>query len=37
MAEAVPGPATDVLSKVAEELNVVIIASLFENGAGYLS
>ena len=33
MAEAVPGPATDVLSKVAEELNVVIIASLFEKRA----
>ncbi|HRG88355.1 MAG TPA: carbon-nitrogen hydrolase [Chitinophagales bacterium] len=30
LAEAIPGPGTDVLSKVAKELNVVIIASLFE-------
>src|SRR5882757_8521193 len=30
LAEAIPGPSTDTLSKVAEELNVVIIASLFE-------
>lgn len=30
LAEAVPGPSTDQLSKVAKELNVVIIASLFE-------
>lgn len=30
LAEAIPGPSTDALSKVARELNVVIIASLFE-------
>src|SRR4051812_21380516 len=30
LAEAIPGPSTDELSKVAKELNVVIIASLFE-------
>lgn len=30
LAEAIPGPSTDELSKVAAELNVVIIASLFE-------
>jgi N-carbamoylputrescine amidase len=30
LAEAVPGPATDSLSKLAKELGVVIIASLFE-------
>ncbi len=30
LAEAVPGPSTDALSKIAKELNVVIIASLFE-------
>lgn len=30
LAEAVPGPATDKLSTLAKELNVVIIASLFE-------
>jgi N-carbamoylputrescine amidase len=30
LAEAVPGPSTNELSKVAKELNVVIIASLFE-------
>lgn len=30
LAEAIPGPSTDRLSKVAEELGVVIIASLFE-------
>ena len=33
LAEAIPGPSTDALSKVAEELNVVIIASLFEKRA----
>lgn len=33
LAEAIPGPSTDSLSKVAEELNVVIIASLFEKRA----
>lgn len=30
LAEAIPGPGTDALSAVARELNVVIIASLFE-------
>jgi N-carbamoylputrescine amidase len=30
LAEAIPGPSTDKLSKVAKELGVVIIASLFE-------
>ncbi len=30
LAEAIPGASTDALSKVAKELNVVIIASLFE-------
>ncbi len=30
LAEAIPGDSTDALSKVAKELNVVIIASLFE-------
>lgn len=33
LAEPIPGPSTDVLSKVAAELNVVIIASLFEKRA----
>ncbi len=30
LAESIPGPSTDALSKIALELNVVIIASLFE-------
>src|SRR6478736_7252100 len=30
LAEAIPGPSTDILSTLAKELNVVIIASLFE-------
>ena len=30
LAEPIPGPSTDVLGKVAAELNVVIVASLFE-------
>src|SRR4051812_6695750 len=30
LAETIPGPTTDVLSKLAKELGVVIIASLFE-------
>ncbi len=30
LAEAIPGPSTDALSQIAKELNVVIIASLFE-------
>src|SRR3954469_14148272 len=33
LAEPVPGPSTDILSKVAAELNVVIVASLFEKRA----
>jgi N-carbamoylputrescine amidase len=33
LAEAVPGPSTDTLSSLAAELNVVIIASLFEKRA----
>ena len=33
LAEAIPGPSTDALSKVAAELNVVIVASLFEKRA----
>jgi N-carbamoylputrescine amidase len=33
LAEAIPGPSTDELSKLATELNVVIIASLFEKRA----
>ena len=33
LAEAIPGPSTDALSILAKELNVVIIASLFEKRA----
>jgi N-carbamoylputrescine amidase len=33
LAEAIPGPSTDELTKVAADLNVVIIASLFEKRA----
>ncbi len=33
LAEPVPGPSTDVISKIARELGVVIIASLFEKRA----
>jgi N-carbamoylputrescine amidase len=33
LAEMIPGPTTDVLSKLAQELKVVIIASLFEKRA----
>ena len=33
LAESIPGPSTDVLSKVASELGIVIIASLFEKRA----
>lgn len=33
LAESIPGPSTDELSKVAAELNVVIVASLFEKRA----
>ncbi|HRI19628.1 MAG TPA: nitrilase-related carbon-nitrogen hydrolase, partial [Panacibacter sp.] len=33
LAESVPGPSTDVLGKLAAELGVVIIASLFEKRA----
>ena len=33
LAEAIPGPTTDILQKTAKELGVVIIASLFEKRA----
>jgi N-carbamoylputrescine amidase len=33
LAESIPGPSTEILSKVASELGVVIIASLFEKRA----
>lgn len=33
LAESIPGPSTDILSKLANELKVVIIASLFEKRA----
>ena len=33
LAETIPGPSTEILSKLAGELNVVIIASLFEKRA----
>jgi N-carbamoylputrescine amidase len=33
LAEPIPGPATDVMSKLAKELDVVIISSLFEKRA----
>ncbi|HET9294184.1 MAG TPA: carbon-nitrogen hydrolase [Gemmatimonadales bacterium] len=33
LAEAIPGPSTEALGKLADELNVVIIASLFEKRA----
>ena len=33
LAETIPGPSTEALSQVAKELNVVIIASLFERRA----
>jgi N-carbamoylputrescine amidase len=33
LAEAVPGPSTDVLGKLARELDLVIVASLFERRA----
>jgi N-carbamoylputrescine amidase len=36
LAETIPGPATDVLSVIARELDVVIIASLFEKRASGL-
>lgn len=36
LAEAIPGETTDILSKVAKENNVVIIASLFEKRAAGL-
>jgi N-carbamoylputrescine amidase len=36
LAEAIPGPSTDILSAVANELGVVIIASLFEKRAAGL-
>jgi len=36
LAEAIPGPTTDVLGKLAAELGVVIVASLFERRAAGL-
>src|SRR6188768_3981594 len=33
LAEPIPGPSTDTLSAIAKELNIVIIASLFEKRA----
>ncbi len=33
LAETIPGPSTEALSKLAKELNIVIIASLFEKRA----
>src|SRR6187455_32342 len=33
LAEPIPGPSSDALSKLAKELNVVIVASLFEKRA----
>lgn len=36
MAEPIPGPTTGVLSKVAQECNVVLVASLFEKRAAGL-
>jgi N-carbamoylputrescine amidase len=36
LAEAIPGPSTDALGKLAKELGVVIIASLFERRAAGL-
>src|SRR3984885_2887325 len=33
LAESIPGPSTDVLTRAAREANVVIIASLFERRA----
>src|SRR6185503_744520 len=33
LAESIPGPSTEVLSRVASELGVVVIASLFERRA----
>ncbi|MFY9160633.1 carbon-nitrogen hydrolase [Aquirufa ecclesiirivi] len=36
LAEAIPGPSTDELGELAKELNVVIIASLFEKRAAGL-
>jgi N-carbamoylputrescine amidase len=36
LAESIPGPSTDILSVVAKELDVVIIASLFEKRAATL-
>ncbi len=36
LAESIPGPSTEVLGKLAQELNVVIVASLFERRAAGL-
>jgi N-carbamoylputrescine amidase len=36
LAESIPGPSTDVLGRLAQELNIVIVASLFERRAAGL-
>src|SRR5580700_10817915 len=36
LAEAIPGPSTEVLGKIARELGIVVIASLFERRAAGL-
>src|SRR5712664_3521818 len=36
LAEAIPGPSTDTLGKIARELKIVIVASLFERRAAGL-
>lgn len=36
LAEAIPGPSTDILGKLAKELQIVIVASLFERRASGL-
>src|SRR3982751_5195931 len=36
LAEPIPGPSTDTLTKLAKELNVAIVASLFERRAAGL-
>src|SRR5437879_11022395 len=36
LAEAIPGPTTEALSKIARELGVVIVASIFERRAAGL-
>jgi N-carbamoylputrescine amidase len=36
LAESIPGPSTEVIGKIARELNVVVVASLFERRAAGL-